>query len=89
MKETINNEERINNMTKKFDLGIRIEGFDAFQKIRELVFNRSGLEIFGLTIQGKNTEFAYALSCNKKLTLPSHAAVRSYIEGIVDCLKSF
>lgn len=74
---------------KEFDLGIRVQGHDVFQKVRKLVLNRSGLKIYGTSIQGKDTEFTYALSCNEKLTLPSHAAVRNYIEGIVDCLKSF
>lgn len=76
-------------MNKEFDLGIRIQEFAIFQKVKELVFNRSGLTIYGTSVQGKDTEFIYALSCDKKLTLPSHAAVRNYIEGVVDCLKSF
>ena len=76
-------------MSKEYDLGIRVQEHDIFQKVRKLVYDRSGLEIFSLSIQDKDTEFIYALSCNKKLTIPSHAAVRNYIEGIVDCLKSF
>lgn len=68
---------------------LEVPSWQALQKSRQLVFNRFGINIYGVTSKASDTDFSYNLYTEQRINKALLSDVQSYIFGIVDTLRSF
>lgn len=68
---------------------LEVPSWQALQKSRQLVFNRFGINIYGVTSKASDTDFSYNLYTEQRINKALLSDVQSYVFGIIDTLKSF
>lgn len=68
---------------------LEVPSWQALQKSRQLVFNRFGIHIYGVTSKASDTDFSYNLYTEQRINKALLSDVQSYVFGIVDTLRSF
>lgn len=68
---------------------LEVPGWQALQKSRQLVFNRFGINIYGVTSKASDTDFSYNLYTEQRINKALLSDIQSYIFGVVDTLRSF
>lgn len=68
---------------------LEVPSWQALQKSRQLVFNRFGINIYGVTSKASDTDFSYNLYTEERINKTLLITIQNYIFGIVDTLWSF
>lgn len=68
---------------------LEVPSWQALQKSRQLVFNRFGINVYGVTSKASDTDFSYNLYTEQRINKALLSDVQSYVFGIIDTLRSF